>query len=116
MNRLSSKVAIEAFKETGLAKLRGSVSSILEQRGEITRMLKEIPQVGKIHPSDANFILFEVKNAKQVYLKMADSGVVIRYRGHELHCANCLRASVGTADENVKLVAKIKEVAAACDI
>ena len=31
---------------------------------------------------------------------MADGGVVCRYRGSEVHCPECIRVSIGTADDN----------------
>jgi histidinol-phosphate aminotransferase len=35
---------------------------------------------------------------------MADSGVVIRYRGTELHCSECLRVTIGTEEENISFI------------
>jgi len=31
---------------------------------------------------------------------MADNGVVIRFRGTELHCDECLRVTIGTVEDN----------------
>jgi histidinol-phosphate aminotransferase len=41
--------------------------------------------------------------------KMADSGVVTRYRGTELHCSECLRVTVGTEDENQQFLKLLVE-------
>jgi histidinol-phosphate aminotransferase len=43
---------------------------------------------------------------------MADTGVVIRYRGDQLHCDSTLRITVGTHAENERLIQRLKEVSA----
>ena len=58
--------------------------------------------------SDANFFLVEIPHAKTIYLHMADRGVVVRYRGSELHCSNCLRVTVGTEEENEQLITLLR--------
>ena len=57
--------------------------------------------------SDSNFIMFRListVDAKLVYTKIAESGVVIRYRGTQTNCANCLRATVGTPEQNIMML------------
>lgn len=44
---------------------------------------------------------------------MAENGVVVRFRGNELHCKGCLRITVGNPEENARLVDLLKETAAA---
>ena len=70
--------------------------------------LEKFTAVKKIYHSDANFILFEIANNKQLYLNMADKGVVCRYRGTETHCHDCLRVTVGTREENVAFMDLLK--------
>lgn len=60
--------------------------------------------------SDANFILFKVPHAKKVYQKLANKGVIVRYRGNEPHCKNCLRVTIGMPDENVRFLKALKEI------
>lgn len=35
---------------------------------------------------------------------MADWGIVSRFRGRELHCSECIRVTIGTAEENRKFL------------
>lgn len=44
---------------------------------------------------------------------MADNGVVVRFRGNELHCKDCLRITVGTAEENKRLLELLEHTVAA---
>mgnify|MGYP002176176249 FL=1 len=57
--------------------------------------------VVKVFPSNANFLLVRIKQlSKEVYKTMADAGIVVRYRGSEMHCEECLRITIGTEEEN----------------
>jgi histidinol-phosphate aminotransferase len=39
---------------------------------------------------------------------MAEHGVVVRFRGNELHCTDCLRVTVGTEEENDQLLTLLR--------
>jgi len=41
---------------------------------------------------------------------MADRGVVSRFRGNELHCDECIRVTIGTAEENRKFLEMLQTV------
>jgi histidinol-phosphate/aromatic aminotransferase/cobyric acid decarboxylase-like protein len=94
MNKLTSKVANEAVQE--IDALTAKIDIVLGERERVAAALKEMPGVSKVYPSDTNFILFQCKNAQAVYKDMADSGIVIRFRGTQQHCDSCNRVTVGT--------------------
>jgi len=99
VNALTSNMALRAFEN--IEQLESNIRQLLEQRLVVADALQKLPFVTKVYPSDANFLLFRLeKNAHEVYKKMADSGVVTRYRGMELHCDECIRVTIGTPDEN----------------
>ncbi len=114
MNKLTTAVALEAFKS--IKTIMANVEKVNGERERVNKELRKIKQVGKIHHSDSNFILFEVKNAFKVYKIMADRGVVIRYRGKEIHCNECLRATVGTPKENDAMLKLLTSVAQELDV
>ena len=72
--------------------------------------LKSIKQVQKVYKADANFILFKIKNATEVYNRLAEEGVIIRNRSNQLNLENCLRVSIGTPKENKIFIKKLKEI------
>lgn len=51
--------------------------------------------------------------AQEIYKRMADNGVVVRFRGNEMHCKDCLRVTVGTVEENNRLLELLEETVAA---
>jgi histidinol-phosphate aminotransferase len=115
INALTSRLATAALDEI-LAQphdnvLIHNIASILQQRQVVIQALQELDFVQKVYPSDANFVLFSItQQAQAVYKQMADTGVVIRYRGNEMHCDECLRVTIGTPDENQAFLQKLVEI------
>ena len=56
------------------------------------------------------FRLISTVDAKKVYTKIAESGVVIRYRGSQKNCENCLRATIGTSEQNAMMLENLVDV------
>lgn len=79
------------------------------QRAIILEALGKLPGV-QAYPSDANMILLRVADAQKTFdgLKMRKVLVKNVSKMHAL-LANCLRVTVGTADENRKMLAALKQ-------
>lgn len=115
VNQLTSELANTALKE-GLAQYQQNVATLLSERAKLSKILQDLDFVTQVYPSDANFILFRLKkNAQITYKTMANGGVVTRFRGNELHCDECIRATVGTAEENETFIQLLKETYAQLD-
>jgi len=109
VNKLTAEVARNAMRN--VKTLETNIKILLEQRAKVIQKLGELDFVTRVYPSDANFILFRVKkNAQAVYKTMADRGVVVRFRGNELHCDGCIRATVGTEEENSIFLEKLVSI------
>ena len=82
---------------------------ILAQRTRIFAALQALPAV-KAWKSDANMILVRVPDAAKTFEGMRSRKVLIKNvsKMHPL-LANCLRLTVGTADENTQMLAALKE-------
>jgi histidinol-phosphate aminotransferase len=63
----------------------------------------------KVWPSDANMILVRVPDAAKAFEGMKARGILVKNvsKMHEL-LANCLRLTVGTADENARMLAALE--------
>ena len=83
-------------------------ADIRQQRMVIQTVLAAMPQV-KAWPSDANMILVRVPDATRAFEGMKARGVLVKNvsRMHPL-LANCLRLTVGTADENERMLAALQ--------
>lgn len=86
------------------------VEEILTQRTKLIKALKGLSIVEKVFPSDANFVLVRVKDAHGTYEYLMNNGIIVRDRSKVMLCYNCLRISVGTPDENEKLIESLKKL------
>lgn len=108
INKLTADIALKAFDNRDLLKF--NIQKIREERQYVAEQLQHSEAVEKVYPSNANFLLFKIKHAKEVYQNLAKMGVNVRYRGHEPLCEDCLRVTIGMPDENVKFLRALKDV------
>ena len=80
----------------------------VEQRESLKEELATLPFVEEIYPSDANFILVRMSNAREIYNYLSTNGIIVRDRSRILLCNNCLRITIGTPDENTQLITTLK--------
>ena len=89
--------------------LLAQAESIKLERGNLLAALSAFNGV-RTYPSEANFILFRVAHATQVFEGLKQRGVLIKnLNGGHPALADCLRVTVGTADENQKFVAALQD-------
>ncbi|WP_226390509.1 histidinol-phosphate transaminase [Penaeicola halotolerans] len=85
------------------------VKSLLVERANLQESLAAISYVQKIYPSDANFLLVKMKDARKVYEYLIDHLIIVRDRSKVVLCDDCLRISVGTPAENQHLIQIMKK-------
>jgi histidinol-phosphate aminotransferase len=90
--------------------VRDQVKAILNERTALIKALKDVKFVSKIYPSDANFVLVKVDDTSKRYFQLIEKGIVVRNRTNQPLCENCLRFTVGTPEENKKLIKVLKEI------
>jgi histidinol-phosphate aminotransferase len=103
-------LATEALVETALDRpelTQQKVATLLAELARLEAELPLLPVVEHVFPSDANFLLVRVKDADATYQHLAAQGIIVRNRSKEMHCANCLRITVGTPEENDRLLAAL---------
>ena len=108
VNELTQKRALERLENEG--KIKSEIESIIAQREELFQVLLDIKFVQKIYPTEANFILVKVDDANKRYSELIAKGIVIRNRTTQALCENTLRLTVGTEQENKKLIEVLKQL------
>jgi len=106
INQLSQNKALKRLNT--LEDVDNEVKSIILERGVLNQALQTIDFVSAVYPSDANFILAKVDDANKRYQQLVSQGIVVRNRTNQPLCENCLRFSVGTKEENEKLIQTLK--------
>ena len=106
VNILTQKKAVEKLENT--KKLIKQVTDIQNEKEFLFKHLLQIDFIEKIYESDANFILIKVDNANKRYQQLLENGIVVRNRSSQPLCENCLRITIGTSSENLKLINTLK--------
>jgi len=83
-------------------------NEILSEKIKLTDELKALKIVRKVYPSDANFLLIEVDNANELYNRLIKKQIIIRNRSSIIQ--NCVRITVGTHEENKRLVNELTQL------
>ena len=105
VNVLTQLVACEVLRHADV--LDAQAAAI---RGERTRLATELKRVPGVvaYASDANFILFRVANADQVFSGLKQRGILIKnLSGTHPLLTDCLRVTVGTPDENTQFLSAL---------
>ena len=108
VNELTQQRALDRLANP--KKIKEEINSIIVQREQLLKVLNEVNFVSKIYPTEANFILIKVDNANQRYDELIAKGIVIRNRTTQPLCENTLRLTIGTEEENQKLIAALKSL------
>ena len=108
INVVTQRIVLEELQH-GIA---GQVDEIRRERRRVALALAPAPTVRRIHPSDANFLLVEVSDPQAIYERLIEAGVIVRDRSRVPLCEGCLRITVGTPEENDRLIEIFKNLQA----
>ena len=108
VNQLTQDVALQSLLNQ--EKVKNNITAIISERNLLIRDLQNVEIVEKVYSSDANFLLVQVDDANLRYKQLVKLGIIARNRTTQILCDNCLRFTVGTADENKKLINTLKLV------
>ncbi len=92
------------------AQKQGWVEVILKEKARLIKALQQNHLIKKIYPSDANFLLVKVDNPKGVYDYLVERKMIIRDRSKVTMCEGCLRITVGTPEENDRLIEALQNL------
>ena len=102
VSRVNQEIAQKAISRR--RRIKSKINTIVKERRKLEKRLKFFSFIEKIFPSDANFLLIRVKDATGLMNFMSNSGIVLRDRSGLKGCMNCIRVTVGTPQQNRKLL------------
>ncbi len=108
INILSQQKALELIDNEG--EKNEWVKIILYERAKMIRKLFKLPFVQIIYPSDANFILVKMNDARGIYEYLTEQKIIVRDRSKVTLCENSLRITIGSPEENKKLRKALKKL------
>lgn len=108
LNAFSQAVAELAFSKRD--QLLEVLAEIVRERDRVLSELKKVAGL-TVYPSQANFVLFRTeKDANQVFDLLLEQGILVRNFTHKEGLKNCLRVTIGTAEENEAFLAALKGI------
>jgi histidinol-phosphate aminotransferase len=103
-----NKAALQIVEQLLEESIDDKVAEIVEQRGVVAEKLAAMSFVSKVYPSDANFVLVKVDDADAIYEHLIADGIIVRNRNRVRGCEGCLRITIGTKQENEKLIKSLE--------
>lgn len=107
VNQLTQKQAIEMLHR--YYEVERWVETLIKERAYLEESFVALSCVEKIYPSDANFFLTKVSDAKAIYNYLVAKGIIVRNRNSIALCKDCLRVTVGTRVENDRLIEALQQ-------
>lgn len=106
VNLLTQLKASEVLSD--VSKIQKRVNMIVEARMCLVDAFAQLPICEKIYPTDSNFFLAKVIGADEIYKYLVAKGIIVRNRNHVELCGDCLRITIGTNEENRKLLSALR--------
>ncbi len=102
INAASQRLALLALQNT--QQVNTWIKDAIKERKFLENELLKFSFIEKVYESDANFLLVKVNKADLLYKYLSENEIVVRNRSKEVLCENCLRITIGTNEENIKLL------------
>lgn len=97
--------AVAALQPQVLATTKARVAGLIAEREILRERLQATAGVLGVYPSDANFLLVRCSDPAATYRRGLAAGVVLRDVSRHPLLSDCLRVSIGTAEENAAALA-----------
>lgn len=101
INSFSQNVMSFALENPGA--IERKISLILSERERVRASLERIEGI-HVYPTDANFFLIRVPDADSLFEELVNNDILVRRFRGERRLADCLRITVGTGEENDRLI------------
>lgn len=105
INTLTQQVVWQQLHQP--EEMQQHVQLLIAERQRLVRELQSVSCVRRVYPSQANFLLVKMNDARSIYQQLVKQGIVVRDRSNVILCDNCLRITIGTPEENNQLLSRL---------
>lgn len=102
----TQQIVADKLRKGGIGR---QIEMINAERDVLAAKIAQCKFVQKVFPSDSNFLLVRVDDANALYNKLIEAKVIVRNRTSVPLCENCLRITIGTEEQNARLVAILSD-------
>src|SRR5690606_19844300 len=105
--------AVAALEDGARSVAQQRVVMLRAERERLRQVISGMPGVRKVYPGDGNYLLVRFDDAATCYRLLLAAGIVVRDMRAMPQLGDALRISIGSAEQNLRLEAALKEAAAA---
>lgn len=106
----AARAVERVFTAAGEPAMRRSLADVLAERGRLMAAFARLACVAEVLPTEANFFVARFKDKDAALTALRSRGILVRDRGSEPGLAGCVRVTVGTAEENAKLLSVLEKL------
>jgi histidinol-phosphate aminotransferase len=107
-----TQLTVEAVKTLleapQLAIMRARIEEVRSERERLIRAFRELPDVVRVWPSDANFFLAEFRDPDDALTRARQANLLIREIRAQVGLPRSLRVSIGSKDQNERLLGALR--------
>jgi histidinol-phosphate aminotransferase len=100
----SIELVVEALSADSLRVAEERIGLLKRERRRLAEALRVLPDVLKVYPSDANFVLIQTRDAGRFTDAARRAGILVRIFAAEPALVNCVRITVGRPEDNDRLL------------
>ncbi|WP_218396581.1 histidinol-phosphate transaminase [Alteromonas lipotrueae] len=104
-----AQIASQALSTDSLTLIQLQVDTINREKDLLATALADIDGFELVGDRKANFVLFRYERASELMQYLVSKGLLIRDQSKQLNLTNCLRVSIGTEEQNQRLLQLINE-------
>ena len=102
-----AQIAAEALTAENLGRLNAQVDILNTEKARLTAALNEVSDFTLVGDTKANFVLFRYARCTALMQYLVSQGMLIRDQSKQLNLQNCLRVTVGSPEQNDRLMSLI---------
>ncbi len=106
LSAASQQWALQAMENSN--EVLKQIREIRDQRRVVADALNQFDFIERIYPGAANFLLIRVKDASSLHAFLISKKIIVRNQSSQPLLQNCLRITIGTPDENIRLIEALK--------
>ncbi|NBI12596.1 histidinol-phosphate transaminase [[Haemophilus] felis] len=103
-------IATQALQPTGIQAMQQRVQEILQNRTALEADLRTLPCVENVFESNGNYLLVKFKDGQKIFKNLWKQGIILRNQHKVLRLENCIRITIGTAEENQRVIEAIQQI------
>ncbi|ANF16909.1 histidinol-phosphate aminotransferase [Buchnera aphidicola (Schlechtendalia chinensis)] len=107
----TSSIAIQFLSNINISKMQDRVFSLILNRCWLINELKLISNcIDHIFYSASNYVLVRFRNSNKVFHELSNQGIIVRDQSKKINLKNCIRISIGTSQECLKVIHAIRKI------